>query len=174
MRNIVLLFIGIIDVVVAAIVIKLMNCKGVEILFFPFIIFIINIVLCVIYHLLQENLFSKAFGINAFLAPLLFILIDISILASENKQDFYYLSFQKVRYELYIYRGSKQFCLRYSPNSKVFSGNIVQSNDTLYLILDWKNNNKYNSITDSLLVGDSLFIRKDSLYGLKGYPIELK
>lgn len=174
MRNRVLLFIGIIDVAVAVIVIKMMNSKGMEILFFPFLIFIINILLCAIYLLLKEKLFSKAFGINAFVAPLLFILIDIIILASEDNKDFYYLSFKNVRYELYLYRESKQFCLRYSTNSNVFSGNIDQRNDTLYLILDWKNDDKYKSITDSLFIGDSLFIREDSLYGLKEYPIKLR
>lgn len=176
MSNNVFLYLGLIDVAVAAIVIELANSKGMEILVFPPLIFIANIVLCGIFFLLHSKIFAKAFGINTFIAPLLFILIDISTLEFENNQKYkyYYLSFQKVRYELCIYRERKQFCLRYSPNSKVLSGKIEQREDILFLILDWKNNKNYNCITDSLSIGDSLFISTDSLYGLKDYPIELR
>ena len=67
-----------------------------------------------------------------------------------------------------------EFLLCHTINEKISGGSIIKVNvDTLILVQEWKTEARNEWINKELYDNDTLYIYKDSLFGLTEYPITL-
>ena len=176
MKKILFFLIVMLDVVIAIFALLISDNKGMETIEFSKHILLLNAFVCVASALFRNKTATLLFALNTLMAPLILLSFGLIYWNIINKKDFAQYSFQykQDQYEVNIYYNSNEFLLCHTINEKISGGSIIKVNvDTLILVQEWKTEARNEWINKELFDNDSLYIYKDSLFGLTKYPITL-